>query len=158
MLKKIKYYVIGILIPVAIGGLSALLTRGDMDIYKDVAMPPFAPPAILFPIAWSILYVLMSVSSVMVLLEKSVPFSDKAKAFLYYFLSLCVNFLWNIIFFKLRAFFACFILILILLFLIIKTIIEYIKINKIAAYLQIPYALWVTFAAILNFSVWYLNR
>ena len=158
MKEKIKQYAIGIAIPLLVGGFSAFLTRNNMDLYSDVKMPPFAPPSILFPIVWTILYILMGISSVLVYREPAVPVADKKMALYYYFASLIVNFLWNIVFFNNRAFFITFLMIILLFFLIIKTITEYYKINKTAAYLQIPYALWVAFAGILNFAVWYLNR
>ena len=61
--QRIKTYAIAIAIPLAIGGLSALLTRNSMDIYKEVAMPPLSPPSWLFPVVWGILYLLMGISS-----------------------------------------------------------------------------------------------
>jgi len=158
MKKKIKYYAIAIIIPLLVGGFSAFLTRNNMNIYDEINVPPFAPPSILFPIVWSVLYILMGISSAMVFLSLDVDFSQRIKALRYYVASLIINFLWNIIFFNLRSFMFSFILLLFLLLLIIKTIYEYFKINKIAAYLQIPYAIWVTFAGVLNLAIWYLNR
>lgn len=158
-MNKIKPYVVSILIALATGGISALLTRNSMDIYSEIITPPLSPPAILFPIVWTVLYTLMGISAAMIYNTESVSMpSDKQKALFTYALSLFVNFTWSIIFFNKRAFLFAFIWILLLLFLIIKTIVEYYKINRTAAYLQIPYLLWVSFATYLTFAIWYLNR
>ena len=157
MKEKIKSYAFFILSALAVGGLSAFLTRNNMDINNDLLMPPLSPPPILFPIVWSILFILMGISAAMIY-NSDAPKSQKNTALNIYALSLAVNFSWNIIFFNLRAFGFAFFWLLLLLFLIILTIIKYFKIQKIAAYLQIPYALWVTFAGYLTAGIWWLNR
>lgn len=157
MKEKIKSYVFFILSALAVGGLSAFFTRNNMDINNDLLMPPLSPPPILFPIVWSILFILMGISAAMIY-NSDAPKSQKNTALNIYALSLAVNFSWNIIFFNLRAFGFAFFWLLLLLFLIILTIIKYFKIQKIAAYLQIPYALWVTFAGYLTAGIWWLNR
>lgn len=156
MKEKIKIYVIAILIPLALGGLSALLTMGNMDLYSEIVKPSFAPPAILFPIAWSVLYVLMGISSGIICSSPALNIK-KQSAMLSYGASLFFNFFWSIIFFNLRQFLFAFIWLLAMLFFIIRTIMKYHRIKPIAAYLQIPYALWVTFAGILNLQIWLLN-
>ena len=159
MKKHIKSYFIAILIPLAIGGLSALLTMGNMDIYKEINTPPLSPPSFLFPIVWTILYVLMGISSGMIY-NTSVKATDqtkKEKALLTYALSLVFNFGWSLIFFNKRAYFLALVWICVLLFLIAKTIYDYFKINKLAAYLQIPYLIWVFFATYLNIGIAILN-
>lgn len=157
MKEKIKSYAFFILSALAVGGLSAFFTRNNMDINNDLLMPPLSPPPILFPIVWSILFILMGISAAMIY-NSDAPKSQKYTALKIYALSLAVNFSWNIIFFNLRAFGFAFFWLLLLLFLIILTIIKYFKIQKIAAYLQIPYALWVTFAGYLTAGIWWLNR
>lgn len=158
MKQTIKTYAISISIALAVGLLSALLTTGNMGIYNDIITPLLAPPSRLFPVVWTILFVLMGVSAAMIYLDKSASETCKSSALFTYAISLGVNFLWSIIFFNLRAFLFAFIWLLLLLYLIIKTILKYYKINKTAAYLQIPYALWVTFAGYLTFSIWWLNQ
>ena len=158
MSKKIKAYIISIIIALATGGISALLTRESMNIYAELNTPPFAPPSILFPIVWSILYVLMGVSAAMIYMSKNATKLEREDALYLYGISLVINFSWSIIFFRFRTFLLAFFWLILLLFLVAKTIAAYKKINKTAAYLQIPYALWVTFAGYLNFSIWYLNR
>ncbi len=158
MWKKVKPYVISILIALAVGGLAAFLTRNSMDIYKEIELPPLAPPSILFPIVWSVLYVLMGISAAMVYgRKKSEPILVK-DALSIYGINLVVNFMWSIIFFNFRRFLFAFIWLLFLLFIIIRMIIDFRKIRPAAGYLQIPYAVWVAFAGYLNFGIWWLNR
>ncbi len=150
MLKKYKPYIIEILIALAVGGLSAYLTKDSMADFEALVKPPLSPPGFLFPIVWSILFVLMGISAGMVYKASgNVPFV--------YRLSLIVNFFWSIIFFNMEAYLFAFIWLLLLFVLIILTILEYSKVSKTAAYLQIPYLLWVVFAGYLNFFIWYLN-
>lgn len=158
MNSKIKTYIIGILIPLAVGGISALLTSGSMDIYQSINNPPLAPPPIVFPIVWTILFTLMGISSAMIYNTESAPLPQRKSALYTYALSLIFNFFWSIIFFGGRAYLFAFIWLIILWILILGTIKKYLKINPLAAYLQIPYLLWVTFAGYLNFAIWILNR
>ncbi|MBQ6826347.1 MAG: tryptophan-rich sensory protein [Clostridia bacterium] len=155
MRKEIKSYIVAILLPLAVGGLSALLTRGSMDIYETINTPSFVPPGIVFPIVWTILYILMGISSGIIYNSKS---NDKDNALFIYIIQLMVNFVWSIIFFNLRAFLIAFLLIIVLWVLIALMISRFYKIDKTAAYLQIPYLLWVTFAGILSFAIYLLNR
>lgn len=155
--SRVWTYVISIAIALGVGALSALLTMGNMDLYSDVRQPPLAPPAILFPIVWTILYILMGVSAAMVLTDARVEKSERSSAIIPYAASLFVNFFWSILFFNFRAFMPAFIWLLLLEFLVVMTITSYRKVNTGAAYLQIPYALWVAFAGYLNFATWLLN-
>ena len=150
MIKKYKPYIIEILIALAVGGLSAYLTRNSMADFEALVKPPLSPPGFLFPIVWSILFVLMGISAGMVYKASgNVPFV--------YRLSLIVNFFWSIIFFNMEAYLFAFVWLLLLFVLIVLTILDYSKVSKTAAYLQIPYLLWVVFAGYLNFFIWYLN-
>ena len=158
MNEKRKVYIFSILLALAVGGLSALLTRGSMNLYEDIKAPPLAPPGILFPIVWTILYILMGISAAMVYNDRAASENEKTSALYTYAASLIFNFAWSIIFFNMRAFLFAFLWLLILLFLIIRTIMKYHAISPLAAYLQIPYAVWVTFAGYLNFAIWVLNK
>ena len=158
MWKKIKPYVISIVIALGVGGLSALLTSGNMDIYSRIEQPPLAPPAILFPIVWTILYVLMGISAAMIYEEKDRKPDEVRNALTVYGISLFFNFFWSIIFFNMQAYLFAFIWLVVLWALILLTIIKYYRIKPIAAYLQIPYLLWVTFAGYLNFAIYILNK
>lgn len=150
-MKKYKKLIIFILIPLIVGFLGNLL-GGSTDIYNQIKTPPFAPPGFLFPIVWSILYILMGISSYMISKEK-----ESKKALTVYFVQLGVNALWSLFFFRLNWFFFSSLWLVLLLCLIIYMIYEFYKLNKTAAYLQIPYSLWVTFALILNNSIYILN-
>ena len=161
MWQKIKPYIlpftVSIAIPVAVGLFSALLTKNNMNIYEKINTPPLSPPSWLFPIVWTILYVLMGVSAALVYINQEKNPPEAKRGLYYYALSLVANFLWCIIFFNLGAFLFALICLAVLLYLIIKTIISYHKVSKIAAYLQIPYAIWVAFAGYLNAAIFIIN-
>ena len=157
-LKKAKPYILSIAIALAVGGLSAFLTRNSMDIYSELITPPLAPPAIVFPIVWTLLYVLMGVSAARIGTNATAPREQIEKALLVYAFSLFVNFTWSLIFFNLRDILFAFAWLLILWILVLVTILDYYKINRAAAYLQIPYLLWCTFALYLNLGIYLLNR
>ena len=154
---KIKSYIIAIIIPLLVGGLSALFTMGNMNIYAEIVTPPLSPPPILFPIVWTILYVLMGISSGMIYNSNTAPLPYKKSALYIYAVSLFFNFFWSVIFFNIRSYGFAFVWLLVLLLLIISTIIKYYRISQFAAVLQIPYLLWVTFAGYLNLAIWILN-
>ena len=153
-MKKVISYIVNIIIPLAVGGLSALVTMNNMNIYSQINTPPLSPPSILFPIVWSILFTLMGVSSGLIFNSNS---AQKNDALFVYALSLIVNFTWSIIFFNLRKFLIAFVILLALLALILATIVKYFRINKVSAYLQIPYLIWVAFAGYLNIAIYFLN-
>lgn len=148
-MQKAKPYIISVLIALAVGGLSALLTMGNMDIYDQIIKPSFAPPGIVFPIVWAILYVLMGISSARIYIKGGNLF--------YYTIQLILNFFWSIIFFNLNAFLLAFVWLVILWIFILLMIVSFFRTDKLAAYLQIPYLLWVTFAGWLTLMVYMLN-
>ena len=149
-MKKYRPYIAEILIALAVGALSAYFTKDSMSAFEALNKPPLSPPPYLFPVVWTILFILMGISAGRIYKKTgSVPYV--------YRLSLAVNFLWSIIFFNMEAYLFAFVWLLLLLVLIILTITEYYKSDKIAAYLQIPYLIWVIFAGYLNFFIWYLN-
>lgn len=158
MKKQTRNFIVSVAISLGVGILSALLTRGNMNIYEEVSTPPLSPPSFLFPVVWTVLYVLMGISAAMVYNTRTSPLARRKEALTLYYVSLFFNFFWSIIFFNIRAFLLAFVWLLVLLALIILTIVKYYKINKTAAYLQIPYAVWVTFAGYLNFGIWLLNK
>lgn len=156
-MKNFKTYLIAILIPLAVGGLAALLTSGNMMLYDEIVKPPLAPPPILFPIVWTILYILMGIGSARVYLKKEAMPKEVTSALKTYALQLGFNFFWSLIFFNLRAFLFAFIWLIALWGLIIIMLFQFYKIDKIAAIINIPYFLWVTFAAYLNLAIYILN-
>ena len=156
--SAIKTYGIAIAIPLALGILSALLTMKNMDLYTRVKTPPLSPPSVLFPIVWSILYVLMGVSSGLVWQKREIDPKNADTGIAFYAVSLLFNFVWSILFFNFELYLFSFFWLLILLGLILGTVLSYRKVSPAAAYLQIPYAVWVAFAGYLNIGIWYLNK
>ena len=154
MRSKIKTYAISIAAALAVGGLSALLTGDSMEKYKALNQPPLAPPGWVFPIVWTILFVLMGVGAAMVFLSDS---SSKKKPIAIYGLQLLVNFFWTILFFLLEARLFAFFWLLLLLGLAIWMAVSFARVNKTAGLLQIPYILWLLFAGYLNLAVYLLN-
>lgn len=152
---KWKPLIICLLIPLAVGGLSALLTMGSMEVYGNLNQPPLSPPGFLFPIVWTILFILMGISSYLIFVSDD---RNKTKALIIYAVQLVFNFVWSLIFFNMQSYLFAFIWLVILWALIIVMIVSFWKISKPAALLQIPYLLWVTFAGYLNLGVYLLNR
>lgn len=157
MWKKGKPYIISIAIALAVGALSAFLIRNNINLYRYINKPAFAPPALLFPIVWTILYVLMGISSARIWLQKKNHPYEVMDALVSYALQLIFNFFWAIIFFNMQTFLFAFIWLIVLWTAILKMIFKFSLLDKTAAYLNIPYALWVTFAGYLNFMVYLLN-
>ena len=153
-MKNIKAFIISVLIPLAVGGLSALLSRDGMMSFDIVQKPPLTPPAILFPIAWTILYVLMGIASYFVFTSDS-PLKESALRV--YGIQLVFNFFWSIFFFNLSAYLFSFFWLLVMWFLIIICTLLFYAIDKKSAYLMLPYLAWVTFAGYLNLGVYFLN-
>ncbi len=154
---KINYkkLIVCIAIPLIVGGLSALFTMKSMEDFEALNKPPLSPPGWLFPIVWTVLYILMGIASYLVCTSDK-PARSKT-ALTVYGIQLAFNFLWSIIFFSVKAYFFAFIWIVILLILIIINAVLFYRIDKRAGYLLIPYILWVTFAGYLNFAIYLLN-
>lgn len=143
-------------IPLGVGLVSGLLTRGGVEEFNTSAIKPFfMPPGWAFPVAWTILYILMGIASY--LIEVAPDTQSKKFAQTLYYVQLFFNFCWSFIFFNFGNYLFAFIWIIILWVLIIAATIEFNKIDPKAAYLMIPYIIWVTFASVLNFSVYLLN-
>ena len=157
MWNKIKPYVISVAIALAVGGLSALLTAGSMDLYSEIVQPPLAPPSFLFPVVWTVLYILMGISSAMIYLEKDNMPQEVSRALAVYAVNLFLNFFWSIIFFNMRAYLFAFIWLVALWAVILIMIVKFKKVSPLAACLQIPYLIWVTFAGYLTLAIYILN-
>lgn len=153
---NIKKLIISLLIPLVAGGLSSLITGKDMDIYNTVERPPLSPPSIVFPIVWAVLYILMGIS-LYLYWQKSTPYSKK-KGYLYFAISLFLNFLWSPVFFSARMFLLALFILFAMWIFVLLTILEYKKVSKWAAYLQIPYLVWLTIAFYLNAGIYLLNK
>lgn len=152
-MSKIKIYAKSILIPVIIGGVIGLIISKSID-YNSLQKPPLSPPSILFPIVWTILYVLMGISYGILDSKSLIELKTK----IIYSLQLFVNATWSLIFFTLKWRLFAFIWIIILNILVIVMIIDFFKKNKTAGLLQIPYLLWIIFASYLNLGVYLLNK
>jgi len=124
--------------------------------YAELEKPSFSPPSWVFGPVWAILYTLMGISAYLVY-KQGIKNPDVKTALVFFSIQLFLNFLWSIIFFGLSNPMLAFIEIVILWGFIMAMIISFKKVNRIAAYLQIPYFLWVTFAAILNLTIWLIN-
>lgn len=153
---KIGTLVTSIALPLLVGGLSALLSGGGMQAFGEVQKPPLSPPGWLFPVVWTILYTLMGIASYLV--KTSGADEDEIfRAQTVYGYQLVVNFFWSIFFFRFEWYLFSFFWLLLLWVLIFVTIRQFYQISKPAAYLLIPYLVWVTFAGYLNLGIWYLN-
>ncbi len=155
MKPNLKKIILSLAIPLMTGGLAALLIRGSLPIYQTVNKPPLSPPSLLFPIVWTVLYLLMGFGSYLVEGSNS---GQKGRALTLYAVQLVLNFIWPVIFFNLQAFLPALIILAMLWYVVLQMILAFRDIVPLAGYLQIPYLLWLTFAFYLNFGVYLLNR
>lgn len=146
-----------ILIPLGVGALAALFTRQGMVAYQTVEQPPLSPSMWVFPVVWTILYVLMGIASYLVYTSGAEE-ENISRAISVYGAQLAVNFLWPTFFFNFQWYLFSFFWLLLLWVLVFITIRQFYDIRKWAGYLMIPYLIWLTFAAYLNLGVWWLNR
>lgn len=153
-MKKYKYIILNIAISLGIGGLSAFFTMNSMDIYQNINRPKLAPPGYIFPIVWTILYVLMGISSY--LIHRS-NHKNKETALIIYYFQLLINFSWPIFFFNYQNFLLALAILFILNILVIILIKVIYSINHLASYLLIPYLIWILFALYLNFWIFIHN-
>ncbi|MGL5085722.1 MAG: TspO/MBR family protein [Clostridium sp.] len=154
---KIVPLIINILIPLVGGYIVGYLNSGTMGMYEMLKKPFFSPPGIVFPIVWSILYILMGIAAYRIFMRNKQGADDNG-AYFFYLAQLLINFLWSFVFFTFRLYGMAFIVLVILFILIIITFIKFIKVDKIAGLLLIPYILWVAFAGLLNFFIYVLNE
>ncbi len=155
MKRNTKHLLIALAIPLAAGGLGTLLS-GGMDTYATLRQPPLSPPGWIFPIVWSILYLMMGYASYRIWTAQTEP--DQARrALLFYTIQLFLNFLWPIVFFGFGWYWAAFILLLALWVFVYFTMHLFGLIDDTSENLLLPYLLWVTFAGYLNLGVALLN-
>ena len=152
--KRLWPLVVSLLISLGTGGLSALLTRNSMDAYGNYQQPPLAPPAWLFPVVWTVRFVLMGISAYLVYEAQS---PGRRAALWIYVIQLAVNFVWPLLFFRLGLLMPAFWWLVLLLLLIVWMIVLFFRVSPAAAYLQIPYLLWTLFAGYLNLAIALLN-
>lgn len=153
----IKKLVISIAIPLLVGGLAGFVTRESMMQFESLIQPPLSPPGWLFPIVWTILYTLMGISSYLIA-QSGADEVEIAEAQTMYYFQLALNCLWPRLFFGLNWYLFAFFELLLLWLMVVVMIKHFAGISKTAAYLNVPYLIWLTFAAYLNLGVWWLNR
>lgn len=151
-----KTYLFFILLCEGVGILSGLLSRQGVAAFGSVEQSALTPPAIVFPIVWTILYALMGIGAARVWLTGSSE--DRTTAMGFFTFQLIVNFFWSLFFFNRMAYAFSFYWLILLWVLIVCMILSYRRLDRPAALLQIPYLLWVTFAGYLNYTVWQLSR
>ncbi len=152
-----KTYAFWIVLTELAGAAAGLLSRKGTELYQaSVLKPALSPPGWLFPVVWTILYLLMGVAAARISLHGSGD--RRSKALRLYLAQLGVNFLWPLIFFDLQAFGPAFLWLVLLWGLIVFMLLSFRDIDRTAAVLLLPYLLWVGFAGYLNFGVWLLNR
>ncbi len=145
-----KVLILNLILPLAAGGIASLLTSTSMQQYQNLYKPPLAPPGYLFPIVWTILFLLMGIAAYFVTISEA---PNKKYALTLYGIQLVANVIWSIIFFNFNAYLVAFTWLLLLWFLIFLTWQEFRSISSTAGKLLVPYLAWVTFAGYLNLAI-----
>lgn len=156
LIKNKKTLVFFLALPVITGAVSALISSDSMKQFASLNQPPLSPPGWLFPVVWTVLYVLMGIASYIVY-SSDAPKQEISHALTFYGLQLFFNFFWSIFFFNFGLYYFSFAWLVAMLVLIIITTVLFYQISKTAAYLMIPYIIWVVFAGYLNLGVALLN-
>lgn len=156
-MKKHKWgpFLLSFLVTFAAGALGAIVTARGMPAYEQLTHPPLTPPSLVFPIVWSILFLLMALGAGRIGQTRDTP--QRQRALRLYALQLLVNVLWSILFFGLQQYWLAFVCLLLLWALILATIFSFSSIRPWAGWIQIPYLLWVSFAGYLNLGIALLN-
>ena len=152
-----KTFLLWIGLTEAVGALSGWLSRDGMKLYSEtVVQPPLSPPMWVFPVVWSILFLLLGYGAARIYLAPESR--ERSRGLNLFVAQLIVNFFWSLIFFNAQAFGLAFVWLLLLWVLVLLMILVFRKVDPVAAWAQVPYLLWLTFAAYLSGGVWYLNR
>ena len=154
---NIGIMVLALLVPLIVGGISATLSAQGMLAYGDMNKPPLSPPPWVFSVAWTILYLMMGAASYFVLVSDGGG-KHKIMAMVIYGLQLAMNFMWSILFFNYDMYLFAFIWLMVMWCMVIICAFRFFTISKLAAYMLIPYILWLTFAAYLNLGTYLLNK
>lgn len=158
-MNRIGKIILLVFLCLAVGYLASIVTRESVDTwYPTLEKPSFNPPNWLFMPVWTFLYVIMGVAGALVWDKLDEKEETAKKGLTYFFIQLALNMLWSYLFFGLKNPLLALIEIILLWLFIYETIAQFNKVNKVATYLFIPYMLWVSFAAILNASIWWLNK
>jgi benzodiazapine receptor len=158
-MNKFLKIIIAVVACLAIGYTSGMVTRSAITTwYPTLIKPSFNPPNWIFAPVWSTLFVMMGVAAGLVWSEIKSSEEVVKKALIFFLIQLGLNALWSYLFFGLHNPMLAGLEIIVLWLMIYETYVQFAKINKTAGYLFIPYLAWVTFAAVLNGSIWWLNR
>ena len=154
--KNWKVYAFWVGLSEFVGIFAGIISRSGMQNYMSMAQkPPLTPPAILFPIVWTILYALMGIGAARIYLAPES--AERNRGITVFIAQLVINFFWPLFFFNLQAYGFAFFWLLLLWVLVFYMIFTFYKTDKLAAWLQVPYLIWLTFAAYLNLGVWLMN-
>lgn len=145
-------------IPLIVGGLSAFLTKDSFTSYQEMNKPPLSPPGIVFPIVWTILYILMGISMYLIVTDDSISKEDRKGIYIAYGIQLFLNFIWTPVFFVLKNYFLASIILALLIGFVWRWLVAMFRKNKLAGGLQIPYMAWCIFAFYLNVAAVGLNQ
>ena len=158
IMKKNKIGTILLIVtPILIGIGSAILTKDMMVEYGSIKKPFLSPPASIFPIAWTILYILMGAGAAIVYSSDTANETNRRMGLLFHAMQLILNFFWSIIFFNAKEYLLAFVWLILLWLAVLSMLLNYKKISKSAFILNIPYIVWLTFAGYLNLAVFLLN-
>lgn len=148
---------INLIIPIGGGALVGYINKNSFEIYKSLEKPFFAPPKIIFPIIWTMLYILMGIAAYRVYMKNKIK-GLNSDGYFYYIIQLLCNFSWTFSFFTFRLYGLSFLWIILISILVIITTLKFFKLDKIAGGLMSPYILWLTFAGALNYFIWMFNE
>ena len=146
-------FIIAVLLPLTVGFIAGRLNSQSMEVYTAFEKPAFFPPAWVFPVVWTILYILMGVASYLAWSNSSSK-EEGRRALTFYLIQLALNFAWTFLFFSFKLYGLAFLDLILLLIFVIITTVKFFKINKIAGLLMIPYIIWLLYAGVLNFYIW----
>lgn len=158
-MNKITKIIVTVAICLAVGYFSGIETRSAiLDWYPTLLKPSFNPPNWVFAPVWTLLYIMMGVAAGLVWDRFSFDKGAVKKALVFFIVQLVLNAIWSYLFFGLHNPMLAGLEIILLWLMIYETYFQFTKINKVAGYLLVPYLVWVAFAAVLNASIWWLNR
>lgn len=154
---KITSLLSALAIPLLVGWFSSFLTSDAMKQYQSFSKPLLSPPGWLFPVVWTILYLMMGLASYYVVTSATEK-EERWKALAFYGGQLALNFFWSILFFHYQSYLLAFFWLIALWVTVLLTAIRFYRIHKLSGFLLIPYILWLTFAGYLNFAVYQLSQ
>ena len=161
-IKEIRNFIISVLIPLAVGYASSFISSFIAGIdtetyYSQLIKPGFAPPSFIFPIIWTIIYILMGISAYKIM-KKGYNIPKVNDAMFYYWLQLALNFIWSILFFGFDLRFTALVDLIIMIIVVLIMMKKFMKVDKKASYLNIAYLIWILYALFLNYFIWTINK